>query len=184
MDFKAEILKLLNKVYREDQYTNDLLQPLNAQIKTIDDVVNAIINNFFFDKLDIEGCKWYEKLMNITVRANQRIESRRSAIQAKWLSNTHNDILLLQRVCDSWKNGETEVDFIGGKIQIKFIGEYGVPDDLDSLLKTIGEVKPAHLAYYLVYKYLLIKNIHLVKTIKEMEEIQLKTFAFGNRGVI
>lgn len=183
MDFKEQILNLLNRVYREDEYTNDLLEPIKTQLKTLEDFIDAVENNFFFNKLDENGCRWYEKLLGITVGQNQTIADRQSSIQAKWLSNTHNDILLLQRVCDAWKNGEVVVDFKDGKIAIQFVGEFGVPDDLDGLLKAIGEIKPAHLAYVLIFKYLLIKDIHEVKTIAQMEQITLNQFAFGSEGV-
>lgn len=183
MDFKEQILKLLNRVYREDKYTNDLLEPIKTQLKTLEDFIDAVSNNFFFNKLDENGCRWYEKLLEITVGQNQTIADRQSSIQAKWLSNTHNDILLLQRVCNSWKNGEVLVDFVNGKIKIQFVGEFGVPDDLDGLLEAVGAVKPAHLAYFLVFKYLLIKDIHEVKTIVQMEQITLDQFAFGIEGV-
>lgn len=183
MDFKNKILQLLNRVYREDKYTNDLLEPIKVQLNTLEDFINAVSNNFFFNRLNENGCRWYEKLLKITVGQNQKITDRQSSIQAKWLSNTHNDIELLQRVCDAWKNGEVDVNFVGGKIQVKFIGEYGVPDDLEGLLKAVGEIKPAHLAYILIYKYLLIKDIHEVKTIAQMEQITLDEFAFGSEGI-
>lgn len=178
MSFKDKILKLLNKVYREDEYTQELLKPLDKQINNINDVIEAITNNFFFDKLNESGCKWYEKLLNITPQANQTLEDRRSSIQLKWLSNSHNDIELIQLFCDVWKNGNIVVDFVNGKIQLTFVNEYGIPEDLDILLQSLELIKPAHLAYYLIYKYLLIKDIHEVKTIDEMEDIIINMFAF------
>ena len=180
MSFKDEILKLLNKIYREDEYTQELLKPLDKQINKLDELIEAITNNFFFNKLDEDGCKWYEKLLGITPKSNQTIEDRRSSIQAKWLSNTHNDITLIQLVCDVWKYGDVAADFINGKIQITFVGEYGIPDDLEGLLRAVDLIKPAHLAYFLVYKYLLIKDIHEVKTIQEMENITINMFSFCN----
>lgn len=182
-NFQDEILAFLSKIYKNDPYTKALLQPLNGQIQNIDDVIKIIKNNFFFNSLTEDGCKWYEKLLGLIVGSNQTIEDRRSSIQAKWLSNTHNDIVLIQKACDAWKNGEVEADFINGKLQITFIGEYGIPDDLDGLLRAVDVIKPAHIAYYLIFKYLLIKDIHEVKTIEEMENITLNSFAFGSEEV-
>ena len=70
-------------------------------------------------------------------------------------------------------------DFKNGKIQITFVGSFGVPDDLDSLKLAIGEVKPAHIGFEIIYKYLLIENIHEVMTIEDLEKITLEQFAFG-----
>ena len=139
-------------------------------------MITRIGNLFYFDKLDKKGCEWWEKLLKIT-EISQNLESRQARIRAKWLSSAHNDILLIQTICDSWKNGDVEADFIDGKINLKFVGEYGVPEDLNGLTKAIEEIKPAHLPLLLIYKYLLIEDIHEVKTIEEMEQIQLFCFA-------
>lgn len=183
MSFKDDILKLLNKIYREDPYTQAILTPLDNQINDLNGFIKAIENNFFFDSLNEDGCKWYEKLLRLIPKSNQALSDRGSAIQAKWLSNTHNDIELIQTVCDAWKNGEVVADFINGKIQITFVGKYGIPDDLKGLLYSVDIIKPAHLAYFLVFKYLLIKDIHEVKTIKQMETLTLEMFAFGREDI-
>ena len=126
-----------------------------------------------------EGVLHYEKLLAITPTKNQSLENRRAKIHSKWLSNNHNSIKLIQTVCNAWKNGEVIADFKNGKIQITFVGSFGVPDDLDSLKLAIGEVKPAHIGFEIIYKYLLIENIHEVMTIEDLEKITLEQFAFG-----
>ena len=177
--FKEKILKLLNKIYREDEYTKALVNPLNNEFNNLETVIKTLNGTLFFNQLTVEGCKFFEGLLKITIAKNQTITDRQAQIEAKWKSFVHNDIFLLQSICDAWKNGEVEVDFINGKIQIKFVGEYGVPDDLNGLTNAINSVKPAHLAYYLIFKYLLIENIHEVMTLEEMEQTTLENFAFG-----
>ena len=87
----------------------------------------------------------------------------------------------LQAVADAWKNGEVEVEFLDGKIQIHFTGEFGIPNDLDGLKNAIENTKPAHLAVIYAFRYLLIKDIHNVLTIDEMQA--LKTNQFAGRTV-
>ena len=82
-------------------------------------------------------------------------------------------------MCNAWKRGEVEADFISGKLKLKFVGEYGIPDDVDSLISAVDEVKPAHIPLLLLYKYLLIRDIHEVKTIEQMEQLTINMFAFG-----
>lgn len=148
------------------------LEGMNAKIV-------EFASNFFFDTLTQDGVEYFEDLLKITPSDTQTLDDRRYAIQAKWLMNNHNSIALIQRVCNSWKRGEVEVSFTGGKIRITFVGSYGVPDDLDGLLVAVNEVKPAHIGYEIIYKYLLIKDIHEVKTIAQMEALTIKQFAFG-----
>lgn len=170
------ILKLLHKLYRNDEFIKDFAGATNLIFNSCEEMITRIGNLFYFDKLDTKGCQWWEKLLNIT-EISPNLESRRARVRAKWLSSAHNDILLIQTICDSWKNGEVEADFIDGKINLKFVGEYGIPEDLNGLTKAIEEIKPAHLPLLLIYKYLLIEDIHEVKTIEEMEQIQLFCFA-------
>ncbi len=172
------ILKLLHKIYRNDDFIKNFVNAASLVFNSCEEMIIRIGNLFYFDKLDSKSCEWWEKFLEIT-EISSSIESRRARIRAKWLSSAHNDILLIQAICDSWKNGEVEADFIDGKISLKFIGGYGIPKDLEGLVNAVNEIKPAHLPLLLIYKYLLIENIHLTKTIEEMEQVQLFCFAGG-----
>jgi hypothetical protein len=89
----------------------------------------------------------------------------------------------LQRVCNSWKNGEIVVDFIGGKITLTFVASYGIPSDLDALKASIEEVKPAHIPFAYVIKYLLKKEIHHVITKAEMQTYKKHQYCNVKIGV-
>lgn len=179
MTFKETLLKLLHKIYRKSDFLNDFFAAVQNVLNKIQTVITRIEFLLHFNKLDEKGCEWWESLLKIT-DINPNIDNRRSKIRAKFLACTHNDIILLQNVCDSWKNGEIQADFVNGKIQLQFIGEYGIPDALDSLLNSVNETKPAHLGVVVLFRYLLIEDIHEVKTLEEMESIELNNFAFGS----
>lgn len=176
--FLEKIKKLLNKVYRVDEFVNALLTPVGNKIYFFFRQVDALYCNFFFDSLNEDGCNYYEKLLKITPEPDDTLENRRAKIQAKWLSNNHNSITLIKNICSSWNDGEADADFIDGKIKIQFSGAYGVPKNLNSLLKAIEIVKPAHIAIYTAFKYLIIEEIHEVKTVEDMEELTIDMFEF------
>lgn len=180
MAIKDDIIKLLNVVYRKDPFTIDYTQAIATVFQRLIDFCNSIKNNMFFNTLDEDGVKWWENFLKITPLNSQTLEDRQSKIQAKWLSKYHNDIALIQRVCDAWKNGEVEVDFVNGKFQIQFVGSFGIPSDLDSLKESVEEIKPAHLDFLILFKYLLIENIHEIKTIEEMQQITIDSFSSGH----
>lgn len=179
INFKSEITKLLNKVYRFDKFVSVLLTPVGNRLYLFLNRINEIYCTFYFDSLTEEGCEYFEELLKITLEESDTLENRRSRIQAKWLSNNHNSINLIQSVANSWKNGETIVNFKNGKILIEFINSYGIPENLNSLINEIDKIKPAHLNYIFSFKYLLIENIHNVKTIENMSEITIDKFSFG-----
>lgn len=174
-----KILKLLHRFDRVCPFVQMIVGAIATVLTSIDNKLTNIYLNFFFSSLTADGAEYFENLLNITPSQSQTIEDRRSTIRAKWLSKNHSSIGLIQLVCNAWKNGEVIADFVSGKLQIKFIGEYGVPSDLNTLISAIGEIKPAHIPYVLLYKYLLIKDIHEVKTIAQMELIKINNFAFG-----
>lgn len=170
------ILKLLHKIYRNDEFIKNFAKATNLVFNSCEEMITRIANLFYFDKLDVKSCEWWEKFLKIT-EISLNLESRRARIRAKWLSSAHNDILLIQTICDSWKDGDVEADFINGKINLKFVGEYGIPEDLEGLTNSVGEIKPTHLPLVLIYKHLLIEDIHEVKSLEEMEQIQMFCFA-------
>lgn len=173
-----ELVAKLHKYERKSEFANDIFSAIHKKVSEVSSFVETLKGEFFFDTLTI-SLKAYEKLMKITPQANATIDERRSAIRARWRANGKNSVKLIQDVCDSWKNGEVEAHFISGKLQIKFVGEYGIPENLQYLLDEVENIKPAHWGYALLFKYLLIEDIHNVKTLEEMEQITLEQFAFG-----
>lgn len=174
-----KILNLLHRFDRVCPFIQMLVNAIALVLTQIDTKLSEVYLNFFFTSLTLDGVEYFENLLKITPTQSQTLDDRRSVIRAKWLSKNHSSIGLIQIVCDAWKNGEVVADFAGGKLQIKFVGEYGVPEDLNALTSAINEIKPAHIPFVLLYKYLLIKDIHQVKTIAQMELIKINNFAFG-----
>lgn len=165
----------LNKLYREDPF---VLALFGAVKKVYDDMVallDEVKAQFFFDSLTIL-LPYYEKILRLTPKAGQSIDDRRSAVEARWKSKGHNSIELLQAVANSWMRGETQIDFVGGKLQVKFVSHYGVPSHLESLKEALDVVKPAHLPVVYKFKYLLIKDVRRMK-IKDFRQHKISDFA-------
>lgn len=183
MSLKDDIIELINRAYRQDEFLNDFTGAVTSVMNSIIAFCNSVHDNIFFDTLDKEGVEWWENLLAIIPASYQTLEDRQTKIQAKWLSKYHNDVELLQRVCNSWKNGEIVVDFIGGKITLTFVSSLGIPSDLDALKASIEEVKPAHIPLAYVIKYLLKKEIHHVLTKSEMQTYKKHQYCDVKIGV-
>ncbi|MBY6860842.1 DUF2313 domain-containing protein, partial [Clostridium botulinum] len=102
---------------------------------------------------------------------------KNSIISARWKSEGKADLNLLQAICNSWKNGKVKVSFTEGRIVLKFVGEYGIPSDLDSLKKQINLSKPTHLPVEYLFAYLLLKDVEAM-TLTKLENTKLSNFAF------
>lgn len=136
-------------------------------------------------QLSLETITWAleteERLAGIVPPAGATLESRRSVLAARYRSSGKVSMETIQAVADAWRNGAVEVAFAKGRIVVRFVGPYGVPEDLAVLQDAVARVIPAHLPVDYHFHYLLIRDIHLVKTLAEMEQIQLNQFAGGKR---
>lgn len=86
---------------------------------------------------------------------------------------------LIQRVCDSWKNGEISIGFAEGVIVLTFVGAYGVPEaaELAALQEAVDRTIPCHLAVSYLYRYLLVREVDGM-TLDELQGHTMHDFAF------
>lgn len=169
----------LHKDDRQCGFIQTIITSISNWLEKFNDKLVEFYSNFYFDRLTINGILHFEKELAITPDSNQTLSDRRVVIRSKWMANSHNSISLIQAVCDTWKNGEIKADFAGGKILLNFIGQMGVPDGLDSLKLNIDDVKPAHIPFIMIFKRLLIENIHEVKTVENMGNLAIELFGCG-----
>lgn len=96
------------------------------------------------------------------------------------IKEIHNKMTVNQLNNTLIKNFEGENTFNGLKIILQFVGQNGIPDDLETLLEVVEEIKPAHLPLETRFKYLLVKDIHNVMTINELNNTFINNFAGRN----
>lgn len=173
------MLGSLPTAYRKDAWVIALLSAIagvdDAQRADADETAQQMFLDSMTWALAIE-----ERIAGITPAAGASVEERRSVLQAKWRSATGKcDVDLIQRVCDSWQNGEVDVDFVDGEIVLRFVGAYGVPDAdaLAALQSAVQEVIPAHLAVKYLYRYLLVREVSAM-TVSELQTHKIDEFAF------
>lgn len=173
------MLGSLPTAYRKDAWVIALLSAIagvdDAQRADADETAQQMLLDSMTWALAIE-----ERIAGITPAAGAGVEERRSVLQAKWRSATGKcDVDLIQRVCDSWQNGEVDVDFADGEIVLQFVGSYGVPDAdaLAALQSAVQEVIPAHLAVQYLYRYLLVREVSAM-TVSELQTHTIDEFAF------
>jgi len=168
-----------------------LLPPFERSSKVFQEIMKA--EQIEFDRLaiDIEdlekqlnidtatwGLAIYERELGIKTNLNKPLEERRSVIKSKWRGTGKVDRALIKAVVDAYTNGGVEVGF-DGRIIITFNDVKGIPPNLEDAQRAIEDISPAHLAIIYEFAYLLIKEIHEVVTLNEMEQIPLHKFAGG-----
>lgn len=168
--------KSLPVAYRTDKWVCDLL----AAIQSLDDTQRE-------QMLDITQ-QLFPGSMTWALTIEERdaglpstgtLEERRTALIARWRGSGKCDVDLIQRVCDSWENGEISVGFAKGVIVLTFIGAYGIPApaELAALQDAVEHTIPCHLAVSYLYRYLLVREVDGM-TLDELQGHTMHDFAF------
>ena len=171
------MLHNLPRQYREDPTVKVLANAIQSVLESQEAEAVTVPSQISLDAVTW-NLETEERLVNITPPAGSTLDSRRTALKAKWRSGGKLTIEQVQAVCDAWKNGEVVVSFPDGSIRLQFVGAFGVPSDLNALMTAVRLVIPAHLAVEYILKYLLIRDVHEVMTIGTLETQQLSNFAF------
>jgi uncharacterized protein YmfQ (DUF2313 family) len=124
---------------------------------------------------DLEQFSWGE----IETAYPKDLDERRSIIKSKLRGYGTVTKTFIQNVTEAYANGDVEVieDYANYKIIIRFVNRYALPRDIDKIKEIIREIIPAHLDIEYITAHLLIRDIHEVKTLNQMEQLKLKEFA-------
>lgn len=60
---------------------------------------------------------------------------------------------------------------------VKFVSNIGIPTDLENLKKELEIARPAHIPIFYKFKYLLVRDIHNVMTVNELQSHKINDFA-------
>lgn len=146
MSFKDTIKSYINRIYRKDGFTNEYLKAVGAELDVAEINIADFESQLFFDTATNYGLRLYERDLGI-VDTKTLISDRRQNVQANWTAVRGKKFKIsdIQNICNAWKNGKVSVSFTNGVIVLEFNDIYGIPSDIDSLLETIENIKPAHL---------------------------------------
>ena len=168
--------KSLPVAYRTDKWVCDLL----AAIQSLDDTQREQMLDIT-QQLFPGSMTWALAIeeRDAGLASTGTLEERRTALIARWRGSGKCDVDLIQRVCDSWKNGEISVGFAAGVIMLTFVGAYGVPeaDELAALQDAVEHTIPCHLAASYLYRYLLVREVDGM-TLDELQGHTMHDFAF------
>lgn len=170
------MLRSLPVAYRTDKWVCDLL----AAIQSLDDTQREQMLDIT-QQLFPGSMTWALAIeeRDAGLASTGTLEERRTALQARWRAAGKCDVELIQRVCDSWKNGEISVGFAEGVIALTFVGAYGVPEaaELAALQDAVELTIPCHLAVSYLYRYLLVREVDGMM-LDELQGHTMHDFAF------
>lgn len=129
------------------------------------------------------GLALWENLLGLEIDPSKSASDRRSRIKSKLRGQGTVTRAMLQNMAESFSGGETEIieHSKENRFEIRFMGGIGTPPNMRDLIAALNDIKPAHLKCEFLYRYLIIREIHQVKTIEEMLAIEIDKFAGGRK---
>lgn len=179
MSFKDTIKGYINKLYRKDSFSNEFLKAIGTELDTSEQNIKDFESQLFFDTATDYGLRLYERDLGV-VNTKTLISERRQNVQANWRAARGKKFKLsdIQNICNAWRNGKVSVSFINGVIILEFNDIYGRPSDIDSLINTIENIKPAHLTL----KYSILYHTWEDVAQKTWSDFNNKTWSYMKEG--
>lgn len=149
--YTDDLLSLIHRLYREDDWINALYQAAGEQLDQIISAILELNQQQYFDTATW-GLTIFER--DLGIKPVSLLEDRRAEAEARWKIDGKVDAATLQAAADNWKNGETNVLFVDGKIKVTFNSERGKPQNIERLKNVLYEIKPAHLPIEYIFNYM------------------------------
>lgn len=154
IDFKEYALKAINKMYRNDPWVRELYQSAGIQLQDIDELLDVLLDNGFFDAVGDRGLRVYEK--DLGIKGDGTVEQRRAIVQILWNNNGKCTLEKIKAIVKTFVLDDVEVEFVDGVLKLEFNNSafvYAIPQ----IRRNLTVVKPSHIG-------LSIDDVHTVDT--------------------
>ena len=141
-DFKEYALKAINKMYRNDPWVRELYQAAGLQLQDIDELLDVLLDNGFFDAVGERGLKVYEK--DLGIKGEGTVEQRRSIVQMLWNNNGKCTLEKIKAIVKTFVLDDVEVKFEEGVLKLEFNNSSFVYA-VNQIRKNLTIVKPSHI---------------------------------------
>lgn len=153
-NYKEYALKAINKIYRNDPWVRELYQAAGLQLQDVDELLDVLLDNGFFDAVGDRGLRVYEKDLGIT--GNGTVEQRRAIVQMLWNNNGKCTLDKIKTIVKTFVLDDVDVQFEEGALKLEFNNSsfvYAIPQ----IRSNLTVVKPSHIG-------LSINDVHSVDT--------------------
>lgn len=142
IDFKEFALKAINKMYRNDPWVRELYQAAGLQLQDIDELLNVLLDNGFFDAVGDRGLRVYEK--DLGIKGDGTVEQRRAIVQMLWNNKGKCTLEKIKAIVKTFVLDDVDVKFEEGVLKLEFNNSsfvYAIPQ----IRNNLTVVKPSHI---------------------------------------
>lgn len=139
----------------EIPHFHELTEAETVALEVLDAELKDLENNMTLSNTTETQINRREAEFGVISDPSKPIEQRRAVLVAKLRGQGTTTPEFIRSVAASYQYGEVSVDETSAPytVQIIFESVIGIPPNMDDFVKTIEEVKPAHLVFEYVYKY-------------------------------
>jgi hypothetical protein len=179
-DINRAMYDYLPSYYEDIREARAIIDAESAQFEQLYADIADVLAQFFVDTATWGLANW-ERICGIPTDESKPIDQRRSVIKSKLRGIGTVTVDLIKNVAEAYYNGQVEVTEQPSlyTVKIKFVSKLGVPPNLADIQNALREIIPAHLAIDFEFSYLLIRDIHNVMTLAQLESTTLDKFAGG-----
>ena len=142
IDFKEFALKAINKMYRNDPWVRELYQAAGLQLQDIDELLDVLLDNGFFDAVGDRGLRVYEK--DLGIKGDGTVEQRRAIVQMLWNNNGKCTLEKIKAIVKTFVLDDVEVKFEEGVLKLEFNNSSFVYA-VTQIRNNLTVVKPSHI---------------------------------------
>lgn len=170
------LINYLPLFYKNSPEMLNIQNSINIVGIDLENTMLDLRNQYFIDTATWGLTNW-EKLFNLHTDLAQSYEVRRSRIKTYLRNQGTCTILKLKNICKSYVNGEVDImeDCGNYKLTVKFVGENGVPANMQYLQQVLRKTIPSHLQFLFAYSYLMLTDVEEM-TLNELEQTSLASF--------
>ncbi len=148
------LIKYMPKYYRKIKEIINIQNVIEIEMD-LENVIVGVLNQNFV-RASTWGLEIWEKILEIDTDLTLSDEARQENIISKLQAGKTTTIQMLKTMAEVFSGGECDVIEVNEEyyFNIKFIGVYGIPSNMDGFIKAIERVKPAHLGFKFIYTYM------------------------------
>lgn len=176
---KEWALRQLHWLIQEDPWTREIMLAGGGVLDELAERILAVYNSDNFDRLNLAQVRYYERILGLRSDETKSLTDRRSAIQAAWNISKKPSLTSVQAICDAWNQGGIIASYEPGTLTLNFIGGVGVPANIEDLIRALEQNVPPQIVINYNYRFLLIREVHDVMTLEQIESTTLNNFAGG-----
>ncbi|MCM3784306.1 YmfQ family protein [Neobacillus mesonae] len=153
-EIKRDMHDSVPRYYEDSKIAVNILDREAEQLAKINADIYDVLAQFFIETATWGLARW-EAIFGITPSTTQTYEQRREVILGKMRGVGTVTAELIESVARAYSNGNVAVtaDVPAYTIKVEFVGEYGVPAQLDELQRELRNIIPAHLDVAYKFKF-------------------------------